>query len=76
MSMFIKNIKLDRETTNVELTDDEIKAIVACVHMAAREGMYEFTELNGISNTETILISAMKKLGIKDDDIDNLLKGI
>ena len=74
--MYIKNMKLYRETKNVELTDNEIRAIVACIHMAAREGMYEFTELDGINNTEAVLTLTMKKFGVSDEDIANLLKGI
>ena len=73
--MHIKNMKIDRRSTNIELTDDEVRAILACIHMSAREGMYEFTELDGI-NDDSTLTSIMKKLGVGDSDIDYLLKGI
>lgn len=73
--MYIKNMKINRQSTNIELTDDEVRAILACIHMSAREGMYEFTELDGI-NDDSTLISIMKKLGVGDSDIDYLLKGI
>ena len=73
--MYIKNMKLGRRTTNIELTGEEVRAILACIHMSAREGMYEFTELDSI-NDDITLTSIMKKLGVGDSDIDYLLKGI
>ena len=70
--MYIKNMKLGESSSN--LTEDEIRAIVACIHMASREGMYEFTELDGI-DSDAVLSSAMEKLGVEQEDIETILSG-
>lgn len=71
--MYIKNMKLKKTSTG--LTENEIRAILACIHMASREGMYEFSEMDGI-NDDVELSSAMEKLGVEQEDIKNLLSGI
>lgn len=70
--MYIKNIKLGNSDSN--LTEDEVRAIITCIHMSAREGMYEFTELDGI-DSDIVLTSVMNKLGVDQDDIDTILSG-
>lgn len=65
-------MKLGNSSSN--LTEDEIRAIVACIHMASREGMYEFTELDGV-DSDTVLSSAMEKLGVDQEDIETILSG-
>lgn len=70
--MYIKNIKLGNSDST--LTEDEARAVITCIHMSAREGMYEFSELDGI-DSDIVLTSVMNKLGVEQDDIDTILSG-
>lgn len=70
--LIYKNMKL--EDPNSNLTKNEVLAIIACIHMASREGMYEFSELDNV-DSDTVLTSAMEKLGVGKEDIETILSG-
>lgn len=55
---------------NVELSEKELAVIMACIRMAAREGLYLLEE----DDDEEVLVQVMKKLGEKESTARELIR--
>ena len=56
------------------LSDDEVVILLSCVHMAAKEGFYDFRHIN-IENANENLINILQLCGLTPKEIEDIMDG-
>jgi hypothetical protein len=56
------------------LSDGEVKTLISCIVMAAREGFYDFQHSN-VENANENLNSFLQKCGLAPEEIEEIVDG-